>query len=61
MIVRLKVAQPDYPDLSEDQPYFVIGIEAGDYRILNDAGLDPGSGSAAGTIRDPWFHTFGRE
>lgn len=38
MIVKLKQKNPSYPDLSEDQPYFVIGIEADDYRILNDAG-----------------------
>lgn len=38
MIVKLKSAHPIYPVLSEDQPYFVIGIEADDYRILNDAG-----------------------
>lgn len=38
MIVRLKSKNPGYPDLSEDQPYFVIGVEADDYRILNDAG-----------------------
>lgn len=40
MIVRLKSRTPEYPDLSADQPYFVIGIEADDYRLLNDAG-DP--------------------
>jgi len=38
MIVKLKSNNPSYADLSEDQPYFVIGIEADDYRILNDAG-----------------------
>jgi hypothetical protein len=38
MIVRLKAAHPDYPDLSANQPYFVIGIEASDFRILNDFG-----------------------
>ena len=38
MIVKLKSPFPEYPDLSADQPYFVIGIEADDYRILNDAG-----------------------
>ena len=38
MIVELKTKNPSYPDLYEDQPYFVIGIEADDYRILNDAG-----------------------
>jgi len=38
MIVKLKERSPDFPDLTEDQPYFVIGIEANDYRILNDHG-----------------------
>lgn len=38
MIVKLKEENPDYLDLSLDQPYFVIGIEADDYRILNDHG-----------------------
>ena len=38
MIVRLKEKNPDFPDLTPEQPYFVIGIEADDYRILNDQG-----------------------
>ena len=38
MIVKLKPKTQGYPDLSENQPYFVIGIEADDYRLLNDAG-----------------------
>jgi hypothetical protein len=38
MIVRLKERNPDFPDLTPDQPYFVIGIEADDYRILSDQG-----------------------
>ena len=38
MIVKLKSENSSYADLSEDQPYLVIGIEADDYRILNDAG-----------------------
>jgi hypothetical protein len=38
MIVKLKSPNPRYPDLSEDQQYFVVGIEADDYRILNDTG-----------------------
>ena len=38
MIVKLKEKNPDYPDLTPDQAYFVIGIEADDYRILNDSG-----------------------
>ncbi|MCF8002952.1 MAG: hypothetical protein K9L32_01880 [Chromatiaceae bacterium] len=39
MIVRLKTTHPEYPDLSANQPYFVIGIEADDFRILNDWGM----------------------
>ena len=38
MIVKLKKENSDYPDLTPDQPYFVIGIESDDYRILNDYG-----------------------
>ncbi len=38
MIVRLKASSPHYPELSASQPYFVIGIEANDFRILNDKG-----------------------
>lgn len=38
MIVKLKSKDPRYSDLSEAQQYFVLGIEADDYRILNDAG-----------------------
>ena len=38
MIVKLKEKNPEYTDLTPDQPYFVVGIEADDYRILNDYG-----------------------
>lgn len=38
MIVRLKRQSSRYRDLSTRQPYMVIGIEADDFRILNDAG-----------------------
>ena len=38
MIVKLKRRSSRYRDLSTNQPYVVIGIEAGDLRILNDAG-----------------------
>lgn len=38
MIVKFKEKDPDCPDFTPDQPYFVIGIEADDYRILNDFG-----------------------
>ena len=38
MIIKYKANDPEFPDLSEGQVYFVIGIEADDFRILNDAG-----------------------
>jgi hypothetical protein len=38
MIVKLKEENSDYPDLTPDQPYYGIGIEADDYRILNNYG-----------------------
>jgi hypothetical protein len=38
MIVQFKSKDSHYTDLSEGQGYFVIGVEAGDYRILNDFG-----------------------
>ena len=38
MIVKLKQTNDEYSDLTPGQPYFVIGIEADDYRILNDGG-----------------------
>jgi len=38
MIVKLQMKYEDYPDLTPGQPYIVIGIEADDFRILNDQG-----------------------
>ena len=38
MIVKLKRKSVRYPDLSMGQPYVVIGIEADDLRVLNNAG-----------------------
>jgi hypothetical protein len=38
MIVRLKKPSSRYRDLSARQSYMVIGIEADDLRIINDAG-----------------------
>lgn len=38
MIVKLKSKSDSYPDLREGQHYFVLGIEADDYRILNNLG-----------------------
>ena len=38
MIVQLREGDSRYPDLTPDQPYLVLGIEADDLRILNDQG-----------------------
>jgi hypothetical protein len=38
MIVKLKKKNGHYRDLTLGRPYVVIGIEADEYRILNDAG-----------------------
>ena len=38
MIVNLKEKNTNYPDLTPEQPYVVIGIEADDYRIINNHG-----------------------
>lgn len=38
MIVELRERNPGYPDLTPNQPYVVLGIEADDLRILNDQG-----------------------
>ena len=38
MIVKLKKKSASYADLTFGQPYVVLGIEADDFRILNDAG-----------------------
>ena len=38
MIVKLKKRSARYRNLSVGQPYAVIGIEADEFRILNDAG-----------------------
>ena len=38
MIVELRERDSRYLDLTPGQPYVVLGIEADDYRILNDQG-----------------------
>lgn len=38
MIVQLQEKHSRYPDLTPRKPYAVIGIEADDYRLLNDRG-----------------------
>jgi hypothetical protein len=41
MTVKLKYGNIEYNDLTPGQSYVVIGIEADDYRILNDQGRHP--------------------
>lgn len=38
MIVKLQKKYSKYPELAAHKPYFIIGIEANDYRLLNDNG-----------------------
>ena len=38
MIVKLHQADSRYPDVTPEQPYVVLGLEADDFRILNDQG-----------------------
>jgi hypothetical protein len=38
MIVELRKKFPELPELAPHKPYFIIGIEADDYRLLNDNG-----------------------
>lgn len=64
MIVKLKGTISDYPDLSPAEQYFVIGIEADDFRILNDCGkpyLDPSHLFEIVDSREPtvWITEYG--
>jgi len=52
MIVKLKEKNPEYPDLSPNQPYFIIGIEADDYRLLNERYSYPPVLKEAGFFED---------
>lgn len=66
MIVRLKKQSSRYRDLSTRQPYVVIGIEADDFRILNDAGrpyLYPNRLFAVTDRQEPrdWVTEFGSD
>ncbi len=38
MIVELQRKFDEYKDLTPGQPYVVIGVEADDFRLLNDHG-----------------------
>ena len=64
MIVKLKATVSQYADLSEEQLYFVIGIEADDYRIINDSGkpyLYPANIFTVSDSREPqdWVTNYG--
>lgn len=64
MIVKLKKKNAGYRDLTFGQPYVVIGIEADDLRILNDAGrpfLYPADLFAMVDAQEPsdWVTEFG--
>jgi hypothetical protein len=66
MIVKLKKKNRRYSDLTSEQAYVVIGIEANDFRILNDVGrpfLYPASLFNKIDSREPsdWVTDFGDE
>jgi hypothetical protein len=64
MIVKLKKKSARYRDLTFGQPYVVIGIEADELRLLNDAGrpfLYPPNLFSSVDSREPvdWVTEFG--
>lgn len=66
MIVKLCAQNSNYPDLTPQQPYAVIGIEADDYRILNDQGrpfLYPSADLELMDAREPadWVTEYGAD
>lgn len=66
MTVKLRRRYARYPDLTPGHPYVVIGIEAGDLRILNDQGrpyLYPARLFEVVDAREPddWVTEFGEE
>lgn len=66
MIVKLRQKDKRYPDLTPDQQYLVISIEADDFRILNDKGrpyLYPNNLFEVVDPRKPedWITEFGEE
>jgi hypothetical protein len=66
MIVKLRRKNPHYRDLTPGQPYVVIGIEADEFRILNDAGRPYLYSPNIFKILDPqepmdWVSEFGEE
>ena len=66
MIVKLRRQAKQFRDLTQGQIYLVMGIEADDYRILNDVGrpyLYPADLFAVVKRREPedWVTEFGDE
>jgi hypothetical protein len=66
MVVTLKRRNARYRDLTFGQPYVVIGVEADEFRILNDAGnpfLYPPSLFAVVDAREPadWVSEEGED
>lgn len=66
MIVELRERDSHYPDLTPDQPYVVLGIEADDFRLLNDQGrpyLYPHDIFTVVDAREPddWVSEFGED
>lgn len=64
MIVQLKKSEATYPELSAQQPYLVIGIEADDFRLLNNRGMPYLYPHALFDVLDPrepadWVHETG--
>lgn len=64
MIVKLRRKNSRYPDLHYRQNYVVIGIEAGDFRLLNDQGrpyLYPSRLFEVVELHEPesWITTYG--
>ena len=66
MIVELREQNPRFPDLTPNQPYVVLGIEADDLRILNDEGrpyLYPDDLFSVVDAREPddWVSVLGED
>ncbi len=66
MIVKLRRKNKRYPDLTPGQQYVVIGIEADDFRILNDKGRPYLYPQGLFEIVDPkepadWLAEFGED
>ncbi len=66
MIVKLRQRAERYPDLTPEQQYVVIGVEADDLRILNDQGrpyLYPADLFEVADSREPddWVTEFGED